>query len=162
MFIFIFNLTLRKKLYDLLLSMQICSRIGGPESGLVGHECCSHQWTKYFASYLRSGTYWRFTRLVISLSLFPHGAGIFLLLVWLPCPVTTVANKAKSIPKISSLLCECSAIRNRTSPELYLLHFRCEPFDTYPRTYDLLHAVGLLTQEDKRSFLPPILWSTFD
>ncbi|XP_024376976.1 probable methyltransferase PMT11 isoform X1 [Physcomitrium patens] len=29
-------------------------------------------------------------------------------------------------------------------------HDWCEPFDTYPRTYDLLHAVGLLTQEDKR------------
>lgn len=27
---------------------------------------------------------------------------------------------------------------------------RCEPFDTYPRTYDLLHAVGLFTVEDKR------------
>lgn len=27
---------------------------------------------------------------------------------------------------------------------------RCEPFDTYPRTYDLLHAVGLFSAEESR------------
>ena len=27
---------------------------------------------------------------------------------------------------------------------------RCEPFDTYPRTYDLLHASGLFSKEQKR------------
>lgn len=27
---------------------------------------------------------------------------------------------------------------------------RCEPFDTYPRTYDLLHAAGLFSVEQKR------------
>ncbi|RRT77175.1 hypothetical protein BHE74_00017968 [Ensete ventricosum] len=26
----------------------------------------------------------------------------------------------------------------------------CEPFDTYPRTYDLLHASGLFSREQKR------------
>lgn len=29
-------------------------------------------------------------------------------------------------------------------------YFRCEPFDTYPRTYDLLHAAGLFSREEKR------------
>ncbi|KAG0572375.1 hypothetical protein KC19_VG090000 [Ceratodon purpureus] len=29
-------------------------------------------------------------------------------------------------------------------------HDWCEPFDTYPRTYDLLHAVGLFTHEQPR------------
>lgn len=28
--------------------------------------------------------------------------------------------------------------------------FRCEPFDTYPRTYDLLHAANLFSVERKR------------
>lgn len=28
--------------------------------------------------------------------------------------------------------------------------FRCEPFDTYPRSYDLLHAHGLFSSEQKR------------
>jgi hypothetical protein len=27
---------------------------------------------------------------------------------------------------------------------------RCEPFDTYPRTYDLLHASGLFSKEQNR------------
>jgi hypothetical protein len=27
---------------------------------------------------------------------------------------------------------------------------RCEPFDTYPRTYDLLHAFGLFSKEQIR------------
>lgn len=31
---------------------------------------------------------------------------------------------------------------------------RCEPFDTYPRTYDLLHAAGLFSVERKRYSLP--------
>jgi len=31
-----------------------------------------------------------------------------------------------------------------------ILLSRCEPFDTYPRTYDLLHAAGLLSIEKKR------------
>lgn len=30
------------------------------------------------------------------------------------------------------------------------LFIRCEPFDTYPRTYDLLHAAGLFSIERKR------------
>lgn len=42
--------------------------------------------------------------------------------------------------------------------ELYLAGYeqrviltpRCEPFDTYPRTYDLLHAAGLFSIERKR------------
>lgn len=31
-----------------------------------------------------------------------------------------------------------------------LLNGRCEPFDTYPRTYDLVHASGLFSIEKKR------------
>lgn len=33
---------------------------------------------------------------------------------------------------------------------LKILFPRCEPFDTYPRTYDLLHAAGLFSVEQKR------------
>lgn len=32
-----------------------------------------------------------------------------------------------------------------------VLHDWCEAFPTYPRTYDLLHAIGLLSQESERS-----------
>lgn len=32
----------------------------------------------------------------------------------------------------------------------HCLFYRCEPFDTYPRTYDLLHAAGLFSVEQKR------------
>ncbi|KAJ4823828.1 hypothetical protein Tsubulata_035534 [Turnera subulata] len=31
-----------------------------------------------------------------------------------------------------------------------VMHDWCEPFDTYPRTYDLLHAAGLFSAEKKR------------
>ncbi|KAI9113093.1 hypothetical protein K1719_015618 [Acacia pycnantha] len=31
-----------------------------------------------------------------------------------------------------------------------VIHDWCEPFDTYPRTYDLLHATGLFSAEKKR------------
>ncbi|XP_054798057.1 probable methyltransferase PMT10 isoform X1 [Prosopis cineraria] len=31
-----------------------------------------------------------------------------------------------------------------------VIHDWCEPFDTYPRTYDLLHAAGLFSAEKKR------------
>lgn len=43
-----------------------------------------------------------------------------------------------------------------TLPILYdrgligVMHDWCEPFDTYPRTYDLLHAAGLFSAEKKR------------
>ncbi|XVF39239.1 hypothetical protein PTKIN_Ptkin01aG0019600 [Pterospermum kingtungense] len=33
-----------------------------------------------------------------------------------------------------------------------VIHDWCEPFDTYPRTYDLLHAAGLFSVEKKRYF----------
>ncbi|RZR81268.1 hypothetical protein BHM03_00007461 [Ensete ventricosum] len=33
----------------------------------------------------------------------------------------------------------------------------CEPFDTYPRTYDLLHAFGLFSEEQKRCNITSIL-----
>jgi hypothetical protein len=33
---------------------------------------------------------------------------------------------------------------------LKILFPRCETFDTYPRTYDLLHAAGLFSAEQKR------------
>lgn len=36
-------------------------------------------------------------------------------------------------------------------------HDWCEPFDTYPRTYDLLHAVGLFTHEQQRCNLAHIV-----
>ncbi|KAJ0984029.1 hypothetical protein J5N97_002385 [Dioscorea zingiberensis] len=36
-------------------------------------------------------------------------------------------------------------------------HDWCEPFDTYPRTYDLLHAAGLFTREQKRCNISVIL-----
>ncbi|KAJ8762954.1 hypothetical protein K2173_023083 [Erythroxylum novogranatense] len=32
-----------------------------------------------------------------------------------------------------------------------VMHDWCEPFDTYPRTYDLLHASGLFSAEQKRN-----------
>lgn len=38
---------------------------------------------------------------------------------------------------------------------LKFMFLRCEPFDTYPRTYDLLHAAGLFSIEQKRyKFFP--------
>ncbi|XP_064966307.1 probable methyltransferase PMT11 [Musa acuminata AAA Group] len=36
-------------------------------------------------------------------------------------------------------------------------HDWCEPFDTYPRTYDLLHAFGLFSEEQKRCNITSIL-----
>ncbi|KAJ6838021.1 putative methyltransferase PMT11 isoform X1 [Iris pallida] len=36
-------------------------------------------------------------------------------------------------------------------------HDWCEPFDTYPRTYDLLHAAGLFSREQKRCNISVIL-----
>ncbi|KAM0941370.1 putative S-adenosyl-L-methionine-dependent methyltransferase [Dioscorea sansibarensis] len=36
-------------------------------------------------------------------------------------------------------------------------HDWCEPFDTYPRTYDLLHAAGLFSREQKRCNITVIL-----
>lgn len=37
---------------------------------------------------------------------------------------------------------------NLSSLMILLIYFaRCEPFPTYPRTYDLLHAEGLLSLE---------------
>ncbi|XP_068667299.1 probable methyltransferase PMT11 [Aristolochia californica] len=38
-----------------------------------------------------------------------------------------------------------------------VLHDWCEPFDTYPRTYDLLHASGLFSVEQKRCNITSIL-----
>ncbi|KAK9154364.1 hypothetical protein Sjap_001844 [Stephania japonica] len=37
------------------------------------------------------------------------------------------------------------------------MHDWCEPFDTYPRTYDLLHAAGLLSIEKKRCSISKIM-----
>lgn len=47
-------------------------------------------------------------------------------------------------------------IKNKCSllcPHVIIFHdlcYRCESFDTYPRTYDLLHAANLLSVERKR------------
>ncbi|KAK4799283.1 hypothetical protein SAY86_024648 [Trapa natans] len=38
-----------------------------------------------------------------------------------------------------------------------VMHDWCEPFDTYPRTYDLLHAAGLFSVEKKRCNMSTIL-----
>ncbi|KAJ7964569.1 S-adenosyl-L-methionine-dependent methyltransferases superfamily protein [Quillaja saponaria] len=38
-----------------------------------------------------------------------------------------------------------------------VVHDWCEPFDTYPRTYDLLHAAGLLSVERKRCNISSIM-----
>ncbi|KAJ7960159.1 S-adenosyl-L-methionine-dependent methyltransferases superfamily protein [Quillaja saponaria] len=38
-----------------------------------------------------------------------------------------------------------------------VVHDWCEPFDTYPRTYDLLHAAGLLSVERKRCNISSII-----
>ncbi|CAA2992685.1 probable methyltransferase PMT11 [Olea europaea subsp. europaea] len=38
-----------------------------------------------------------------------------------------------------------------------VIHDWCEPFDTYPRTYDLLHAAGLFSIEQKRCNISTIM-----
>lgn len=38
-----------------------------------------------------------------------------------------------------------------------VMHDWCEPFDTYPRTYDLLHAAGLFSVESKRCNMSTIM-----
>lgn len=38
-----------------------------------------------------------------------------------------------------------------------VMHDWCEPFDTYPRTYDLLHAAGLFSVEQKRCNMSSIM-----
>ncbi|BFG22727.1 hypothetical protein CerSpe_090010 [Prunus speciosa] len=38
-----------------------------------------------------------------------------------------------------------------------VMHDWCEPFDTYPRTYDLLHAAGLFSIEKKRCNISTIM-----
>ncbi|KAL6980592.1 hypothetical protein U1Q18_022233 [Sarracenia purpurea var. burkii] len=40
---------------------------------------------------------------------------------------------------------------------LGVMHDWCEPFDTYPRTYDLLHAAGLFSIEQKRCNISSIM-----
>lgn len=35
-------------------------------------------------------------------------------------------------------------------PRVAFLQFRCEAFPTYPRTYDLVHAAGLLSLEGSK------------
>ncbi|XP_047341571.1 probable methyltransferase PMT11 [Impatiens glandulifera] len=40
---------------------------------------------------------------------------------------------------------------------LGVMHDWCEPFDTYPRTYDLLHAAGLFSKERKRCNISNIM-----
>ncbi|KAJ9553423.1 hypothetical protein OSB04_017468, partial [Centaurea solstitialis] len=40
---------------------------------------------------------------------------------------------------------------------LGVMHDWCEPFDTYPRTYDFLHAAGLFSIEQKRCNLSSIM-----
>lgn len=40
---------------------------------------------------------------------------------------------------------------------LGVMHDWCEPFDTYPRTYDFLHASGLFSIERKRCEMSTIL-----
>ncbi|KAL4576297.1 hypothetical protein LXL04_012389 [Taraxacum kok-saghyz] len=40
---------------------------------------------------------------------------------------------------------------------LGVMHDWCEPFDTYPRTYDLLHAAGLFSIEQKRCNVSSIM-----
>ncbi|KAH0861478.1 hypothetical protein HID58_089739, partial [Brassica napus] len=40
---------------------------------------------------------------------------------------------------------------------LGVMHDWCEPFDTYPRTYDLLHAAGLFSIERKRCNMTTIM-----
>ncbi|CAN6471645.1 unnamed protein product [Victoria cruziana] len=40
---------------------------------------------------------------------------------------------------------------------LSLICCRCEPFDTYPRTYDLLHAARLFSREQKRCDISRIM-----
>ncbi|KAL8150865.1 hypothetical protein V2J09_020673 [Rumex salicifolius] len=40
---------------------------------------------------------------------------------------------------------------------LGVMHDWCEPFDTYPRTYDLLHAAGLFSAEQKRCSVSSIM-----
>ncbi|KAI3731110.1 hypothetical protein L1987_62293 [Smallanthus sonchifolius] len=40
---------------------------------------------------------------------------------------------------------------------LGVMHDWCEPFDTYPRTYDLLHAAGLFSVEQKRCNISSIM-----
>ncbi|XP_071734505.1 probable methyltransferase PMT11 [Rutidosis leptorrhynchoides] len=40
---------------------------------------------------------------------------------------------------------------------LGVMHDWCEPFDTYPRTYDLLHAAGLFSIEQKRCNVTSIM-----
>ncbi|KAI3470780.1 hypothetical protein Pfo_027443 [Paulownia fortunei] len=38
-----------------------------------------------------------------------------------------------------------------------VMHDWCEPFDTYPRTYDLIHAAGLFSVEQKRCNISTIM-----
>ncbi|KAL4032327.1 hypothetical protein IC575_005398 [Cucumis melo] len=52
---------------------------------------------------------------------------------------------------------------SNTLPVIYdrgligVMHDWCEPFDTYPRTYDLLHAAGLFSVERKRCNMSTIM-----
>jgi len=54
-------------------------------------------------------------------------------------------------------------VDKKTLPVIYdrgligVVHDWCEAFDTYPRTYDLLHASGLFSTERKRCNITDIL-----
>lgn len=134
---------------SLWLQYQICNSIGEPKGGLVGYECCSNQWTKYFTCNIWSGSHRRVTWLVYPcnplLSSFTvlitshyELLALSILYVWFPISLGQM---------VMFLVLPHIIIKNlQSSP----YKCRCEPFDTYPRTYDLLHAVGLFTVEDKR------------
>lgn len=57
-----------------------------------------------------------------------------------------------TLPTVSLCLAWMVLIINPIDLKLLIsiLSIRCEPFDTYPRTYDLLHAAGLFSVERKR------------
>eukprot|EP00252_Welwitschia_mirabilis_P003492 TRINITY_DN13552_c0_g1_i1.p1 TRINITY_DN13552_c0_g1~~TRINITY_DN13552_c0_g1_i1.p1 ORF type:complete len:121 (-),score=10.62 TRINITY_DN13552_c0_g1_i1:169-531(-) len=59
---------------------------------------------------------------------------------------------------MSRTMCNLSLpFLNNPSVLLKLVLGRCEPFDTYPRTYDLLHAFSLFSVEQKRCDITDIM-----
>lgn len=50
----------------------------------------------------------------------------------------------------TSLNGNCEHILTIKSAILFVLERRCEPFPTYPRTYDMVHANGLLSSHTSK------------
>jgi hypothetical protein len=52
--------------------------------------------------------------------------------------------------KYTNIATVCNSTQSRICQLIRIFNIRCEPFSTYPRTYDLLHADHLFSHYENR------------